>query len=74
MPDVPEDVPPRCPACGRAYESVTVHADGVMVNLLENDRYRRVCFEPTERDGEAAMQFYHHTHRQADAGAARAGE
>lgn len=65
MADVPENPPQTCPTCGRAYESVTVHADGLMVNLLENERYHRVCLEPDERDGDAVLQFYHHTHQQA---------
>jgi hypothetical protein len=43
-----------------------------MVNLLNNERYHRVCLEPDERDGDAVLQFYHHTHRQA-AATTRAG-
>ena len=74
MPDVPEDPPPRCAACGRVSESVAAHADGATVNLPKNDRCRWMCFEPGGRDGEAVSYFYHHTHRQADAGGARAGK
>ncbi|MFB6084695.1 MAG: hypothetical protein ABEJ94_10670 [Halorientalis sp.] len=59
---VPDDAPADCPVCGAAYDSVSVHEAGVMVNLLDNERYRRVCFEPTTRDGRAAVRFYHHTH------------
>lgn len=44
--DVPDDPPAVCPVCETAYESVSEHADGLMVGLSENDRYRRVCFEP----------------------------
>lgn len=68
MAGVPGDAPPECPTCGRAYESVTVHTGGIMVNLLENERYHRVCLEPEEREGDAALYFYHHTHQQTTAG------
>lgn len=55
----------RCPVCGRGYDSLSVHETGLMVNLLENERYRRVCFEPAERAGVPVIRFYHHTHEQA---------
>jgi hypothetical protein len=67
MAGVPEDTPANCPTCGRVYESVTVHEEGVMVNLLENERYHRVCLEPGAREGDAVLYFYHHTHQQAEA-------
>ena len=36
-----------------------------MVNLLDNDRYRRVCFEPAaDADGRPLVRFFHHTHAQ----------
>ena len=66
--DGPEDAPVECPVCETAYDSVSVHEEGVMVNLLDNDRYRRVCFEPTTRAGRAMLRFYHHTHEQAETG------
>lgn len=59
--DVPADAPERCPVCATGYESVSVHDAGLMVNLLDNPRYRRVCFEPV--DG-PRVRFYHHTHEQ----------
>lgn len=60
---VPNDPPDVCPACGDGYESVSRHADGFIVNLLENDRYRRVCFQPVESDaGEPMLDCYHHGH------------
>ncbi|WP_247009380.1 hypothetical protein [Halorientalis litorea] len=63
--DVPDDPPRVCPVCTAAYDSVSVHESGVMVNLLDNERYRRVCFEPVD-DGDASrLRFYHHTHEQA---------
>lgn len=65
---VPDEPPPDCPVCETAYDSVSVHEEGLMVNLLENDRYRRVCFEPTTRGGRSVVRFYHHTHEQADTG------
>jgi hypothetical protein len=65
--DVPDEPPVDCPVCETAYDSVSVHEDGVMVNLLDNERYRRVCFEPATSDGRAVLRFYHHTHGQADA-------
>lgn len=36
-----------------------------MVNLLDNERYRRVCFDPDTEDVEGRLYFYHHTHEQA---------
>lgn len=60
----PQDAPSRCWACGQAYASVSAHSDGLMVNLLENDRYQRVCVEPTAAEGEPCVYFYHHTHEQ----------
>jgi len=47
--DSPEAV---CPACDRPYDSVSEHADGLLVNLLDNTRYRRVCFDPVLVGGE----------------------
>ncbi|RLM59192.1 hypothetical protein DVK02_00085 [Halobellus sp. Atlit-31R] len=61
---VPDDAPVRCPVCERAYDSVSEHDDGLLVNLLDNERYRRVCFDPVLVDGEARVRFYHHTHEQ----------
>ncbi|MFC7137444.1 hypothetical protein [Halobaculum litoreum] len=66
--DVPRDPPETCPTCGAAYDSVSVHDAGLVVNLLDNERYRRVCFEPVAGDdGAALVEFYHHTHEQVDA-------
>ncbi|WP_153553764.1 hypothetical protein [Halomicrobium sp. LC1Hm] len=56
--------PERCPICETAYDSVSVHEEGVAVNLIENERFRRVCFEPVD-DGGPQLRFYHHTHEQA---------
>ncbi|MFB6177990.1 MAG: hypothetical protein ABEI99_12795 [Halobaculum sp.] len=61
---VPDDAPAVCGACGDPYDSVSEHDDGLLVNLQDNERYRRVCFEPAERDGEPVVRFYHHTHEQ----------
>lgn len=66
MSNIPQDAPPRCPACGRAYASVSAHRDSLMVNLFDNERYQRVCFEPTSQDGDPCVYFYHHTHEQAE--------
>lgn len=65
MSNIPQDAPARCPACGQAYESVSAHNGSLMVNLLDNEYYQRVCFEPTSQDGEPCVYFYHHTHEQA---------
>ena len=62
--DVPADAPETCPVCEVPYDSVSRHDAGLMVNLLDNDRYRRVCFEPVSVDGVAHVRFYHHTHEQ----------
>jgi len=56
--------PERCPICETAYDSASVHEEGVAVNLIENERFRRVCFEPID-DGGPQLRFYHHTHEQA---------
>lgn len=63
--EVPTDSPAVCPVCETAYDSVSEHADGLTVGLADNDRYRRVCFEPHATDEEARIRFYHHTHEQA---------
>ncbi|EMA68863.1 hypothetical protein C461_04512 [Halorubrum aidingense JCM 13560] len=65
---VPADPPEACPACGAPYESVSRHADGFVVNLLDNDRYRRVCFVPAGDGDEPALDCYHHMHRQVSGG------
>jgi hypothetical protein len=65
MVDVPENAPETCPACDADYDTVSAHADAVMVNLLDNERYRRVCFDPDTEDVEGRLYFYHHTHEQA---------
>jgi hypothetical protein len=66
--EVPTDPPERCPVCRAAYDSVSVHESGLMVNLRDNERYRRVCLAPRDADGSPAVEFYHHTHAQAEAG------
>jgi hypothetical protein len=63
----PTDPQADCPVCGAGYDSVSVHDSGLVVNLLDNERYRRVCFEPVERDGAPHVRFYHHTHDQVSA-------
>jgi len=62
MAEIPEEPRQTCPVCDRAFESVSVHSDGLMVNLRENDRYHRVCFYPDEYEGEPSVYFYHHGH------------
>ena len=66
----PADPPARCPVCGADYESVSRHAerDGLVVNLRENRRYARVCFDPVTVEASARVDFYHHTHEQAARG------
>ena len=66
----PADPPARCPVCGTDYESVSRHAerDGLVVNLRENRRYARVCFDPVTVGASARVDFYHHTHEQAARG------
>jgi hypothetical protein len=66
MPQIPHDPPESCPVCETAYDSVTEHAEGLMVGLERNERYRRVCFQPHDGDGESRIRFYHHTHEQAE--------
>ena len=62
--DVPADAPDVCPVCETPFDSVSRHDAGLLVNLLDNERYRRVCFEPVSYDGIAHVRFYHHTHEQ----------
>lgn len=66
--EVPDDAPESCPICGAAYDSVSVHEAGLMVNLMANERYRRVCFDPVERADGPGVRFYHHTHAQVGDG------
>jgi hypothetical protein len=56
------DPPERCPVCETAYDSVSVHGEGLLINLLDNEVYRRVCVEPLEGP---RIRFFHHTHEQA---------
>jgi hypothetical protein len=63
---VPADAPDSCPVCATDFDSVSLHDAGLMVNLLDNDLYRRVCFEPVSRDDAAMIRFYHHRHEQID--------
>jgi hypothetical protein len=63
---VPTDAPDPCPVCETDYDSVSLHDAGLLVNLLDNDRYRRVCFEPVSRDDVAMIRFYHHSHEQVN--------
>jgi hypothetical protein len=67
--DVPTDAPHVCPVCEASYESISRHDAGLLVNLLDNERYRRVCFEPVSHEGHPHVRFYHHTHEQVDAAA-----
>lgn len=60
--------PVICPVCGTDFESVSVHDEGVMVNLLDNDRYQRVCFQPVSDDDTPLLRFFHHTHEQTGTG------
>jgi len=81
---VPEDPPETCPACGDPYASVSRHDGGFVVNLLDNERYRRVCFYPVNADAnanadadidaDAAFDCFHHTHRQTGSSAGVADE
>ena len=66
--EVPSDPPENCPVCDAPYDSVSVHEDGLMVNMRDNERYRRVCLTPRSRDGTPVVEFYHHTHAQVLAG------
>jgi hypothetical protein len=64
MSTVPEDPPDVCPVCSADYESVSTHEGGLTVALRENERYRRVCFDPRLRGDAPVVDFYHHTHEQ----------
>lgn len=65
----PETGPVRCPVCGADFESVSVHDEGLMVNLVDNERFRRVCLQPiSDEDGTPLVRFFHHTHDQAGTG------
>lgn len=62
MAEIPDNAPSTCPVCDRSFESVSVHSDGLMVNLRENERFQRVCFYPDRHDGVSSVYFYHHSH------------
>jgi hypothetical protein len=72
--EVPDDAPDRCPVCEARYDSVSVHRSGLMVNLVNNERYRRACVDPVARDDSPAVAFYHHTHAQVRDGRRRSSE
>ena len=57
--------PVICTVCGAAFESVSVHDEGLMVNMRDNDRYQRVCLEPVGDGDTPLIRFFHHTHEQA---------
>ena len=64
-----DDPPSACPVCHTDYVSVSVHEEGLAVNLLENERFRRVCFEPiADENDRPLLRFYHHTHEQVGGG------
>ncbi|SDM20266.1 hypothetical protein SAMN04487949_1258 [Halogranum gelatinilyticum] len=65
--EVPADAAEVCPVCDVAYDSVSEHDAGVMVNLLDNRMYRRVCFEPVAGAEAPRLRFYHHTHEEVGA-------
>ncbi|MFB6161022.1 MAG: hypothetical protein ABEJ61_07575 [Haloferacaceae archaeon] len=72
--EVPDDPPERCPVCDATYDSVSIHESGLMINLSENERYRRACVDPVGTDGTPAVAFYHHTHAQVRDGRRAASE
>lgn len=65
---VPDDTPATCPVCDDDYDSVSEHDTGLMVNLLDNEMYQRVCFDPVGVDDTPMIRFYHHTHEQTVGG------
>lgn len=60
--DTDADRPVVCPVCGADFESVSVHDEGVMVNLLDNDRFQRVCFQPVSDDEGPRWSAFSITH------------
>ncbi|MEZ3115149.1 hypothetical protein RYH80_04340 [Halobaculum sp. MBLA0147] len=60
----PDESPAVCPVCGDPYESLSDHDAGLMVNLIDNERYRRVCFRPVSDGDTPLVRFFHHTHDQ----------
>ncbi|MDS0276869.1 hypothetical protein NDI85_03620 [Halomicroarcula sp. S1AR25-4] len=63
------DGPVICPICGADFESVSLHEEGLMVKLRDDERFRRACFQPVSDDeGTPLIRFFHHTHEQSDSG------
>lgn len=60
-----EDGPVRCPVCGAAFEAVSTHEEGVMVQLRDSDQFDRLCFQPVEGDAVSLLRFFQHTAGQA---------
>jgi len=54
-----EERPATCRVCGDDYASISYHESGLMINLDENERFRRVCVEPLPDE---RVRFYHHEH------------
>lgn len=52
--------PVVCPVCGADFEAVSVHDEGVMVNLVADDRFERVCLQPLSDDGTPLLRFFQH--------------
>jgi hypothetical protein len=59
------DGPVICPVCGADFESASLHDEGLMVTMRDNDRYSRACFQPVSDDEATPMvRLFHHTHEQ----------
>ncbi len=63
-----EDEPVRCPVCGAAFEAVSTHDEGMMVQLRDSDQFDRLCFQPVEGEDRPLLRFFQHTAAQAGTG------
>lgn len=57
-----EDTPVVCPICGATFESVSVHDEGLLVNLSDAETFRRVCVEPiADEAGTPLVRLFQHS-------------
>lgn len=64
------DEPVVCPVCGDAVTEVSLHEEGLLVNLREDSQFRRVCVEPvTDDDGQPLVRLFQHPADSDDRGA-----
>ena len=55
------DEPVRCPVCGSAFSSASLHDEGLLVELGDDSQFDRVCVEPVAADdGTPLVRLFQH--------------